>query len=589
MPRRIRYKWIIVAEKPSVARRIENLRIPFALVIPLRGHIFDVDFPEGYDWHDVPPSQLFDVEELELVVVDQEAYNLLKKKFSENKDATLVIATDNDPEGELIGWEVAQIYKEVLKKKAKPFYRMRFNTTDYQELKRAWREKETGLSMRWVEKASFRRNFDFITGAAFTRLLTLSTRRAGADVRVLSWGSCQAPTLYFVVEREKEILNFKPEKFWRIAALLETEDRERFWAFSDKIKVKENAERNYNSIKREKTATVKEYKESIRRILRPLPTRTDELLRDMSKLFGIPANKTLMLAEELYGRGYISYPRTDTNMYREDFNFVKYAEIAARGLGLNPMRFLEPNPRQGTRYDGAHTPIYPIKPFYGEGNLRKIWEHIARRFLANAFYSNAEQVRQEATILIKGIKLYASGTRIVKEGFFEVLPYARPPDDPIPRLRRGQKLRIIKLELREQTTKPPPRLTESDLLKIMEKWNIGTDATRAIYPALIIDRGYAIKRNKTFHPTFTGFKLIEQLAKVDESLVSPETRRRVEEMMEKIERGEADMEVAMKQMIILYKKLFEKLESRMDEVARTLADAIGYGKKPLIKSEVKAS
>jgi len=580
---RERYRWVIVAEKPSVGRRIERLRIPSALVLSVRGHILGVDFPEGYDWRDVPPSKLFDVKDLRLVIRDKKTYHSLKRAFLENKEATLVIATDNDPEGELIGWEIAYIYQQAVKGNAKPFYRMRFNSTDYAELRRAWDNKELGLDMRWVEKAAFRRDFDLITGAAFTRLLTLSTRKAGARVRVLSWGSCQAPTLYFVVQREKEILNFKPEKFWRIAALLETEDGEKFWAFSNKFKVKERAEKEYGSIEGEKTAIVDRYEEYSERISKPLPTRTDELLRDASRFFGIPASKTLAIAENLYGQGYISYPRTDTNIYRRGFDFVKCAEAAARGLGLDPMRFRSPNPRQGKRDDGAHTPIYPLRPYRGEGNARRIWEHVARRFLANAFYEDAEKVKQVAIILIKEIVLHASGSRISKQGFFEILPYMKPSEKPLPKMISGQKLRVVKIELREEETKPPPRLTEPELLKILERWNIGTDATRATYPDLITSRGYTLRRRKTFHPTPLGFRLIEILAKIDETLVSPGTRKKVEKMMAKIERGEIDMEAAKNSMLSLYKELFSRLEEKIDEVAQSLANTIGYEKKPLMK------
>jgi len=571
---RSHYRWIIVAEKPSVARRIERLRIPSALVLSVRGHVLDVDFPEGYGWRDVPPSKLFDVEELRLIVRDRETYHLLKRAFSENKLATLVIATDNDPEGELIGWEIAYIYQQTVKEYAKPFYRMRFNSTDYAELRRAWENKELGLNMRWVEKAAFRRDFDLITGAAFTRLLTLSTRKAGADVRTLSWGSCQSPTLYFVVQREKEILNFKPKKFWRIAALLETKDGERFWAYSDKFDVKEKAETTYASIKYEKTAIVHKYEERPERISRPLPTRTDELLRDASRLFGISASKALDIAEELYAQGYISYPRTDTDIYRKDFDFVRYAVAAARGLNLDLVRFRNPHPRQGRHDDGAHTPIYPLRPYQDGGNARKIWEHVARRFLANAFYDDAEKTKQTAVILIRKTLFHASGSKISKEGFFEILPYIRPSEDPLPKMTLGQSLRVIVIKLKEEKTKPPPRLTEAELLEILERWNIGTDATRATYPDLITSRGYALKRRKTFYPTPLGIKLIDALSAIDESLVSPETRKRVEEMMMKIEKGEAEMKDAKRVMLSLYKRLFNRLEERINEIARSLASTI---------------
>ena len=177
---------VIVAEKPSVARRIRAaLRSESILVSAVRGHILDSEFPRGFGWRECEPSKLFDVREFRDEVRDVRSIRELRKLFKQAD--TLVVATDNDSEGELIGAEILKIWREV--KGDAPYKRMRFNSTDYQELKRAWRSLEDDLNWRWVMKALFRQRFDLITGAAFTRLLTLSARKRNRGVKLISWGN----------------------------------------------------------------------------------------------------------------------------------------------------------------------------------------------------------------------------------------------------------------------------------------------------------------------------------------------------------------------------------------------------------------
>jgi len=567
----------VVAEKPSVARRIrEALRRSDVIVTSVRGHVLDSEFSEEYGWGRCDPLKLFDVREFRDEVRDARAIRELRKLFREAdvlvirefrdevRDArairelrklfreadVLVIATDNDSEGELIGAEILKIWREV--RGDAPYKRMRFNSTDLGELRRAWQSLEDDLNWGWVMKALFRQRFDLITGAAFTRLLTLSTRKHDRSVRLISWGSCQAPTLWFIVKRELERINFKPKPFWTIKATLETGLGERFEAESDRFWDHGEAwgafERAYSA----RYAVVEKFDERIMEVARPTPIRTDDLLRDLSRITGQPAAKILQVAENLYAEGYISYPRTDTNRYRPGFDFEQPLRAAAQGLGVKPP-LARPSPRQGSLDDGAHTPIYPIAPYTGSGLSLEVWRYVAKRFLANAFYIDAIKRLRSVELSIAGIKLKASGSELVEPGFFEVYEYFRPEDNPIPELVVGGRLRIASIRLHEGKTKPPDRLTEAELLRLMEEHGIGTDATRASFPQLIRERGYAVKEKGTFKPTPLGMKLIEVLESIDPKLVTPETRRRIEEMMSRIERGEITYEEALEKATLEYK------------------------------------
>lgn len=568
-------KLFIVAEKASVARAIKAVVAAAKMnaeVVSVRGHMMEADLPDGYEWGAKHPLEIIKLREVVDKVSDRSTYKLLTKLFSE--EGVLVVATDNDSEGELIGHEILQTYRKI-RGDGGECLRMRFNSVDRRELFASLKNMEKGLNMRWVEKARFRQVFDLITGAAFTRLLTESTRRK-AFVRLISWGSCQTPTLNFVIEREKQILSFKPEKYWTISVTLRTRRGEVFqvtsapyWNQSDVMKTKE-------SIGNVREATVTQYSESERKIARPLPMRTDDVLRDLTRLTGLSANKILGLMEQLYAEGYISYPRTDTNRYRRSFDFQTPLEAVSK---YDPLKAVKPvfdkaNPRNGSKDDGAHPPIYPIKTFRGEGMMMKVWEYVARRFYANAFFDDAVQLVQQTVVNVAGLTLNAQGVRLVSQGFFEAFDYFKPADRPIPPLSQGEKLEIVEIQVIEDETKPPPRLTEADLLRLMEKNGIGTDATRALYPQLILERNYAVKEGKYFKPTPLGMSLIESLAEADARLVTPETRRIVEEYMTKIERGETSLQESLDKTLQIYEELLKTCNTKIEEISSRLAQTV---------------
>ena len=560
---------VIVAEKPSVARRIRGaIKAENILVTSVRGHILDSEFPEGFGWRECSPSKLFDVRSFRDEVRDARSVAELKKIF---RDAELlIIATDNDSEGELIGAEILKIWREV--RGDAPYRRMRFNSTSYEELRRAWRNLEDDLNWRWVMKALFRQRFDLISGAAFTRLLTLATRRHDRNVRLISWGSCQAPTLWFVVKRERERMGFKPKPFWILKATFQKSSGERFEAESDRFWRLEDARKAYQRAKSTPHGIVKRFDERLVKVLRPTPLRTDDMLRDLTKITGQSAARILQVAEDLYAEGFISYPRTETNRYRPGFDYDSPLKAAVEGLEIT-LPSVEAKPRQGRRDDGAHTPIYPVMAYRGAGIHLKVWRYVARRFLANAFYRDALRRERGAELDLAGVRMRAAGSELVEPGFYEIYGYFRPPDNPIPRLEDGEEVEVISLKLHEGRTRPPRRLSESDLLKLMEEHGIGTDATRASFPKLILDRGYAVKRGRVFRPTDLGLRLIEVLESIDPKLVTPETRRRIEELMAMIESGELTYEKALEKAVQEYRPLYLELENKISSEAIKLASA----------------
>jgi DNA topoisomerase IA len=566
-------RYIVVAEKASVARAIKSAIGPAkadVVVTSVRGHLMNADLPPGYEWGSVDPSEIIKLRRVVDKVSDTKSYNALRKLFAEG--GVLVVATDNDSEGELIGYEVLQVFRDL--NGSGECYRMRFNSLNRRELLQSWANLEKGLNWRWVEKARFRQIFDLITGASFTRLLTLAAR-SYAPVRLISWGSCQTPTLNFVVEREREINSFKPQKYWFIEAVLKTEGGEEFKAYTEKYVDKDAADKLFENVKGCSTAFVEDFRTTEKTLPRPLPMRTDDVLRDLTRLTKLSANKLLEMLETLYSEGYISYPRTDTNRYRRDFDFetARMAVVESKVLEGLPEISGKAAPRNGGMDDGAHPPIYPTAAYGGGGLLGKIWKYVARRFYANAYAEDAVQQTQKAAIKIADVSFFADGRMVVKPGYMLYYPYFRPADQPVPQMRPGQVLTVVEVRLVEGETKPPPRLDEAELLRLMEKNGIGTDATRATYPSLIVERRYASRQGGRYRPTLLGLKLVESLEKTDRRLVTPDTRKMVEQYMEALERGEAKLEECLETSLKTYGELLRLCRQRALEIGKHLAEA----------------
>jgi DNA topoisomerase IA len=576
--------YVIVAEKPSVARALSwALKdVPNLVFSSVRGHVYEADLPvEFMRWSLSNLSSIFDVRRLRSVVSDRRSYSAVKEAFLRNPEKALVVATDNDHEGCLIGSEILRIYRSVRGSSA-PYFRMRFNSTAPQDLRFAWQKLETTLNQGWVSKAVFRQTFDLLTGAAFTRLLTLGVQRKQVR-QLISYGSCQTPVLYFVVEREREIHDFVSVKYWVLKALLETERGERFEAATERIQVADDAEKTCEAVKNADEGIVANYTEEKTPILRPLPLRTDDALRDLTRITGVPAARLLSIMEMLYSSGFITYPRTETNKYAEGFNFSLCRKAAeAAGILVNMLGVsATANPRNGSLDDGAHPPICPVKAYVKRDPAGRVWEYVARRFIANAYMENAEQLAQRAAVNIEGALFHAAGRSLTKTGFFDMYPYFRGPEVRLPVLSPNEKVKVLRVDLIEDETKPPPRLAEAELLRKMEAAGIGTDATRASFPTLIVKRGYAVRGGKVFKPTALGMSLIEALTKADKRLVTPETRRLVEEKMRLIEKEPSRFDDALNDVTETYKRLFQKCHSCLDTTSEKLAKVILNSGAPL--------
>ncbi|MHC1628387.1 MAG: DNA topoisomerase, partial [Candidatus Nezhaarchaeales archaeon] len=235
-------------------------------------------------------------------------------------------------------------------------------------------------------------------------------------------------------------------------------------------------------------------------------------------------------------------------------------------------------PTAGTKDDKAHPPIHPVKAatrseierILGRDGWR-LYELIARHFIAT-FSQPAQLEGRRYVFNIGGEKFAFTTLEVIDKGFLAIYDYDYPREVPHLPIKMGDKIQLLAIEIREGQTEPPPYLSESELLKLMEKWGIGTDATMQDHIQTNIDRGYMYIESKRCIPTELGKRLIVQLEKHVPELVRPEVRGMMEKQLAKIARGEESMSSVVSKAKEYFFAQYLKLEEKAHEVAKSIAE-----------------
>lgn len=263
------------------------------------------------------------------------------------------------------------------------------------------------------------------------------------------------------------------------------------------------------------------------------------------------SSDTMKIAESLYNKGYISYPRTETNIFKKSTNFRKLIEIHKDNETLGSYaNFLLTNkiypPRDGKKNDNSHPPIYPSKalPLH-DTNITKLeallYELISRYFLASCSKDSFAEEKQY-DIEIEGESFCFKELHIKEKNFLEIYPYDKWNEtkkiEEI--INEGDLIKNIEISMKEGVTTPPALLNESQLIDLMDKHGIGTDATIHEHIKKVQDREYCIKINKVFQPTAVGYSLIETYEKLGLHLHKPNLRSEMEKGFKLVADGNQD-------------------------------------------------
>lgn len=597
----MRYSEVIVAEKPAVAlafakylsrRGYRPLSIygvrayefqldgGLALSIGLRGHILDYDFPQKYNyWGSVDPRTLFFVKPIVVVREGAEKYvKALRKLASET--GRVILALDADVEGECIAFEVIKIMSDV--NPGLEFRRARFSAVTPEDIWKAYRELREPNSLL-ANKAAARMVVDLTIGAAFTRFLTLSVRDKLPRGRFLSYGPCQTPVLYLVVKRALEREQYKQKRYYVVVAELRAEDIV-FRASANLGEDKEKAAEIYAQVKAKEKGIVFESERTVLEVPPPVPLNTVELERRASLYLNLRPKEALDLAEKLYQHGYISYPRTETTIYPPTLDLRRLAGMFTQweDAGWYVRKILSKGfmPTRGREDDKAHPPIHPARAASKEELVRRfgekgwlLYELVARHFLAT-LSEKAEVEKQVVKIGLDGLVLVADGRRILYPGFFYVYPYAKPQEEVLPYVVEGEEVEVLKVKLEERKTQPPPFLSESELLALMKRYGIGTDATMQDHIHTNVERRYMVIKSKRCVPTLLGKVLAVSLYETAPQLVLPEIRGRMESLLAAIARGEKEPGDVVKNILDEFLEYYDQLRAKRDLFASRLAEAL---------------
>ena len=595
---------LIITEKNNSAKKIADIlsggsakaeatyKVPYytwsdgdgeQTAVGLKGHVMGIAFPEGYsNWQQTDLHDLIDAE----LVPEPTDKNVVKaiRKLAKEADS-VVIATDYDREGELIGLEaltqVIDVNPDVLDDelpKRPPVQRARYSALTKQEIERAFSELDD-LSYDLAYAGAARQDIDLIWGATLTRAVSLATRRFGSNF--LSVGRVQSPTLALVVERELERRAHVPKPFWELFARFAHPDGA-FEAHHTTDKFWDRTEADAALAATKSPGVVKEV--SSRRNSRkpPTPYNTTAFTTDASSRLGITPSNAMRIAEDLYMDGFISYPRTDNTVYPPSLNtrelvssLVKVPEFsAASGLLDGDL-----TATRGRKETTDHPPIHPtaaLNPGALEGPKRRVYELVVRRFLAT--FSPPMITESTRADIESGTETYfVRGSVVVDPGYAAIYTYARSSDEEIPKLEEGQKLDLDGDPwIVDKETQPPSRISQGKLIEMMEERGLGTKATRAEIIQKLYDRGYVY--NNPPEPSETGIAMYRAFHEYVPRMATPEMTAELEQDMDEIAAGKSSKDDVVSVSRDMLHSTTAQLQDRSEDLAKLIWEGMDEDK-----------
>lgn len=554
---------LIITEKPSMGRDVAAalganrrgdgfLSGPVDIVTWCIGHLVELDEPESYDerfkrWRleDLPiiPSEFrYRVNER-----TREQFAVIKQLLARDDVTSIVNATDAGREGELIFWLV---YK--LAKSAKPVERLWISSLTTDSILDGFRALRPSADFYGLRDSAYsRQQSDWLVGLNATRAQTRIAQGAGHE-GVYSLGRVQTPTLALIVNRDREIADFVPSTYYEVIADFETsngqyrgtwfnKDGNRF----DKLEEAEAVAGRVNG----RIGIVEKVEKKAAKERPPLLYDLTSLQRAANTRYSFSAQHTLELAQSLYEKKFVTYPRTSSRHLSSSVNKELRAHVEAANIGpyapFVSAILLKGKLKLTSRHVDDkkvtdHHAIIPTNQRVSSSALspdeKRIYDLIARRFLA-AFYDDAEIQRTTIITVVQGESFLTKGAIVLKAGWREVDPPASErrsagEDDAgeeaeLPSVAKGEAAKAVHAEAISKQTKAPARYTESSLLGAMETAGkkidddelrlamkdsgLGTPATRASIIETLLKREYIRREKKSIVATPKGIALIEML------------------------------------------------------------------------------
>ena len=534
---------LLIVESPSKAKTIEKYLGNGWHVIASVGHVRDL----------VPESGSVDIEKdfapkWQVMPGKEKQIKLIIDEIK--KADAIYLASDPDREGEAIAWHINDILQNRDVIKGKPVYRVAFHEITKNAILEALKNPRE-IDNNLVDAYLVRRILDYLIGFGISPLLW--KRNLGKSA-----GRVQSVAVKLVVEREKEIENFKPVEYWSVMANCDV-NKHQFDAnlvkFNGKKIDKMSIENksmvddilsNINTPTTGKVSNI-EKKKVQRHAAAPFTTST--LQQEAARKLYFSSKRTMATAQKLYEHGFITYMRTDaTNLSVEAVNEIREYITKEYGESFVPK---QPNiyVTKSKNAQEAHEAIRPTH-FLNQnielsGDELKLYNLIWKRTIACQM-SNAEFDSVSVDIDVKNSTFHCVGTTRTFDGFMKV--YIEDKDDEkennevkLPSLNINDEIEIKSLQTEQHFTQPPARFTEASLVKKLEELGIGRPSTYAAIMSTIVDRKYVEQdKQHRFHPTMAGWVLISYLSNYFQELVDVNFTAKTEDTLDDVSNGIKD-------------------------------------------------
>jgi DNA topoisomerase-1 len=526
----------LIVESPSKAKTIEKYLEGAFTVRASVGHIRDlpksnkaaIDIEAGF----IPHYEISKGKEK----VVHELQSLAEKATS------ILLATDPDREGEAIAWHIDELLKKDKKVKA-PIKRVTFHEITKEAVEEALKEpREIDTNLRKAQEA--RRVLDRLVGYDLSGIIWKKVRYG------LSAGRVQSPALRIIMEREREIRAFVPEKYWKLFGEFETLKKAKITLTCDEEPRDENLVNKILEVGKKSDWVVSAVKESEQKRSPRAPFTTSTLQQTASSRLGYSPSRTMQLAQKLYESGHITYMRTDST----NLSAAAQGEIIAMvkkeyGPEYAEARVYKTKSKNAQEAHEAIRPTHIHVAHAGTEEQQKLYRLIWERTVSSQM-TDAKLSKTKISAVIEDDKslpaFSANGSRLLFPGWLKAEPDARGEDVELPVCVVGEKIKLLDLQSVEKFTEPPSRYSEAGLVKELEERGIGRPSTYASIMRTIEDRGYVKKEGKTLFPTDTGEVVSDFLEKNFSSYISDTFTAEMEDELDEISRGEREYEKTLK-------------------------------------------
>ncbi|GAA8070859.1 type I DNA topoisomerase [Helicobacter pylori] len=553
-------KHLIIVESPAKAKTIKNFLDKNYEVIASKGHVRDLSkFALGIKIDETGFTPNY--------VVDKDHKELVKQIIELSKKAsTTYIATDEDREGEAIGYHVACL----IGGKLESYPRIVFHEITQNAILNALKTPRQ-IDMSKVNAQQARRFLDRIVGFKLSSLI------ASKITKGLSAGRVQSAALKLVIDKEREIKAFKPLTYFTLDAYFESHLEAQLISYKgNKLKAQElidgkKAQEIKNELEKE-SYTISSIIKKSKKSPTPPPFMTSTLQQSASSLLGFSPTKTMSIAQKLYEgvttpqgvMGVITYMRTDS------LNIAKEALEEARNKILKDYGkdYLPPKAKvyssKNKNAQEAHEAIRPTSIVLEPNALKdclkpeelKLYTLIYKRFLASQMQDALFESQSVVVACEKG-EFKASGRKLLFDGYYKILGND-DKDKLLPNLKENDPIKLEKLESNAHVTEPPAHYSEASLIKVLESLGIGRPSTYAPTISLLQNRDYIKVEKKQISALESAFKVIEILEKHFEEIVDSKFSASLEEELDNIAQNKADYQQVLKD---FYYPFMDKIEA----------------------------